>query len=181
MINPKNFKDVFRFAKIYSKSKTAISVNEPWGVFATQALEGIKRDLKIIISNKYDSFKFDISNSQGRPSMPRVSWVAITGSRTKVSLAPSYTICFGRNGDGIVHGLMLPAALNFTCLKPLERTKFSNFIDIDGPNSELKYNNRFINPKEIPSTDFDESMIIDHLSDSLENLNCLEFTKDSND
>ncbi len=181
MINPKNFNDVFRFSKIYSRSKTAISVNEPWGVFATQALEGIKRDLKSIVLNKYDSFKFNISNSQGRPSMPRVSWVAITGNRTRVSLAPSYTICFGKNGDGIVHGLMLPATLNFTPLKPLERTALTKFIDIDGPNAESKYNNRFINPKEIPSTDFDEFMIIDHLSNSLENLNSLEYPKDSND
>jgi hypothetical protein len=181
MINLQNFKDVFRFSKMYNKSKAAINVNQPWGVFATQALEGIKRDLNILILNKYDSNKFDITNSQGRPSMPRVSWVAITEKRTKVSLSPSYTICFGRNGDGIVHGLMLPASANFTLLKPFERTKFAKFIDIDGPNSDLKYNNRFINPKEIYSTDFDESMIIDHLSESLKYFNFIDFKKDSND
>ncbi len=173
----KNFEAVFRFTKIYEKSKSAINKHEPWGVFATQALEGIQRDLTAFISSNYGQFIYDVSNSQGAPSMPRIPWVAITASRTRVSMAPSYAICFGRKGDGFVHGLMLPATINFTQLTPQIRTENVNYINIDGTKRELKYNNRFINPIEVLPTEINDQKIFNHIQKSLEILNSIELKK----
>lgn len=167
MINVRNFTDIFRFTKIYEKSKSSINKHDPWGVFATQALEGIRRDLSLYIANEYEAYKFDVTCSQGGPSMPRVPWVAVTASRTRVSTALSYTICFGRQGNGVVHGLMLPALYNLKNLEPIIRTTQDKYIDIDGTKADLKYNNRYVNPEELLASEIDEYKIIKHMKECL--------------
>jgi len=174
MINIKNFTDVVRFTKIYEGTKSSIGKSQPWGVFAHQALDGISRDLKALIAKKYELNTYDVSHCQGGPSMPRVPWVSITLSRTTVSKAPSYSICFGRKGEGFVHGLMLPAAFNFHDLSPVTRTTQEKYIDIDGTKTELFYNNRYINPKEVYIKDFDEKIFLKHLTESLTILSKVE-------
>jgi hypothetical protein len=178
MINYKNFTDVVRFTKIYEGTKTSISKSHPWGVFAHQALDGISKDLQIFIKNKYEINTYDVSHCQGGPSMPRVPWVSITLSRTTVSKAPSYSICFGRKGEGFVHGLMLPATFNFHELTPVIRTLKPTYIDIDGAKNELFYNNRYINPQEVYIKDFNEKIFLKHLVDSLVLLKKAELKKD---
>ena len=99
--------------------------------------------------------------------MPRITWVSITLPRTKVSYSPSYTICFGRAGIGIVHGIMLPANVNWPHLNPILRENNKKFININGTKKELHYNNRYINPEEIYADAFDMDQLKSHLTKSL--------------
>lgn len=176
-IYQKNFTEMFRFAKFYEKSKASINKQDPRGVFAIQALEGINRDLVYYIKKNFEPFIYDVSHSQGGPSLPRVTWVSVTPRRTRVSYSPSYTICFGRKGDGFVHGLMLPAAFNLHDVKPVIRTKMKEYIDIDGTKVELKYNDRYINPVDVHSDLFDEKKLIEHMETSLNLLDKLVGSK----
>jgi hypothetical protein len=162
-----NFSKLLRFAKSYEKSKAAISKQDIRGVYAIQSLENIKNDLKLFINNNFEENKYDVTNSQGAPSLPRVSWVAVTLRRTRVSNCPSYAICFGRKGDGIVHGLMVPAAYSIDGLITVDRTSQELYIDINGTKQVLHYNNKFINPKELYEKEITAEKIINHLKKSL--------------
>jgi hypothetical protein len=96
----KKITDVFRFARIYEKIKSAINRYDPWVMFTTQALECIQRDLTAFISKEFGQIKFDVSNCHEGPSMSIATRVAVTASRNRVSVAPNYTICLGRKRGG---------------------------------------------------------------------------------
>ena len=162
-----NFTNLLKFAKKYENSKSSISKQDIRGVYAIQSLENIKNELKLIINNNYSENTYDVTNSQGAPSLPRISWVAVTLRRMRVSNSPGYTICFGRKGDGIVHGLMLPASYKIETLEPVIRTEKLNYIDINGTKHGLQYNNKFINPEDLFESDITSEKIIKHLFESL--------------
>jgi hypothetical protein len=166
-MNLKNFSDLFRFSKIYEKTTKSINKNEPWGVFAHQALDNLSSDLKKFLAQNSLSNDFTTSHCQGAPSMPRITWVSINNPRTKVSYSPSYTICFGRGGEGIVHGIMLPANVNWPNLTPIIRDNKDKFININGTKKELYYNNRYLNPQEIYAEDFNLKILTEHIISSL--------------
>ena len=166
-MNEKNFINLFRFSKIYEKSTKSISKSDPWGVFAHQALDGLASDLSKILVNGSLNDKFSTCHSQGGPSMPRITWVSVVLQRTRVSHTPSYTICFGRGGLGLVSGLMLPSVINWPNLSPVIRGNIENKIDIDGNKPDNKYNNRYINPQEMYASSFNADDLVLHLHESL--------------
>ena len=167
VMNVENFSKLLKFSKKYENTKSSISRQDIRGVYAIQSLENIKNDIKTIINNNFAENMYDVSNSQGSPSLPRISWVAVTLRRMRVSNSPSYTICFGRKGDGIVHGLMLPAANKFESLEPIIRTNKPKYIDINGTKPGLQYNNKYINPEELYEAEITPDRIIKHLFESI--------------
>lgn len=173
-MNEKNFTDLFRFSRIYEKSTKSINKSDPWGVFAHQALDNISTDILKTLRKYSLNEYFTTSHCQGAPSMPRVTWISIIIPRTRVSNEPSYTICFGRAGLGLVNGLMLPSKINWPNLTPIIRDNSEKFINIDGTKSELKYNNRYINPQEIYADDFNIEKLLPHMIESLTILRSLK-------
>jgi hypothetical protein len=166
-MNEKNFTDLFRFSRIYEKSTKSINKSDPWGVFAHQALDNLSSDLLKFLAKQSLNEYFTTSHCQGAPSMPRITWISVIVPRTRVSHEPSYTICFGRAGLGLVNGLMLPSKINWPNLSPIIRDKCENFINIDGTKSDLKYNNRYINPQEIYADNFNIEKLLSHMIESL--------------
>ena len=175
-IDESKFSSLFKFAKFYDGMKESLSVQHPRGVMASIAIDAIRMDLQRFINANYDPNDFSVSNSIGRPSMPRVPWVSISLRRMRVSSSPSYSICFGRKGDGFVHGLMISASINNSNLTPVLRSVNDGIVDVDG--GKLKYNDKFINPEEVKSSDLDEQKIITHMIKSLELLQSIWNAKD---
>ena len=54
------------------------------------------------------------------------------------------------------------------------RKKTEHFINIDGTKSDLKYNNRYINPQEIYADNFNIEKLLSHLIESLTILRSLK-------
>lgn len=168
MLHKELFNPIFSFSKFYNNTKSSVGIHQPRGAMVIIAIEKLENEIKKIIKNDYPPFTFHVSHCIGRPSLSRVLWISVTLNRTRVSSSPSYSICFGRKGDGFVHGVMLSALGNHTTLIPTYRTTLEKFIDVDGNTDPLRYNNKFINPQDVYSDLYNEETAIIHLHNSLD-------------
>lgn len=158
-----------RMANRYSKSTTAFRSSSGEGVFVVLLLEQLSSEL----SRETNLRKFSniqITFSKGQSNIPKVFWVgAVPNSRT-VSTSISVTICFGRKGEGIVVGLMVPKAGIFHELSTVTRTTGLMAVDVDGDKEGTRYNDCFINPKEWLANAIDVEKITAHFNHSLQML-----------
>jgi len=109
---------------------------------------------------------FQISIAKGNGAYPKVPWIGITIKGRTVSNSLSVSSCFSGSGEGMVSGLMAPSKLTVNKVL-VKRTLSENFINVDGPNQNSKYNNRFVNPKEFMVYSFDKNIFLDHIGESL--------------
>ena len=151
----------------YSKSKVAYSSSNGQGVNVVMTLErladGLRKSLGL---NKKTTFSVLVSKGQG--NVPKIFWVSILPAGRGPSKAASVSICFGKNGEGIVAGLMVPKVGGLHMLVQKERVKTEILVDVDGDKEGTKYNNCFINPKEWLVDNLDGAEIQTHLLSSIE-------------
>ncbi|MEW7985373.1 MAG: hypothetical protein AB2797_02695 [Candidatus Thiodiazotropha sp.] len=106
--------------------------------------------------------------SKGQSTLPRVLWVAFLPRGHRVSTHASIAVCFGRRGEGVVLGLMEPAEMSLRLAPLIKRTENGTpRVDVDGPNRSTRYNNRFINPKEMLVEEIDEVAFFQHIKYSV--------------
>lgn len=161
-----------RMSDRYSKSKTAFRSSMGEGVLIVQYLEQLANALsKATNLSQYGNLQ--ITYSKGQSNIPRVFWVGVVPNSRTVSTSVSVTICFGRNGEGIIGGLMIPRAGIYHDLKPIIRSSSKITINVDGDKAVTQYNDCFINPKEWITSEIEADSIISHLKGSLEMLSSI--------
>jgi hypothetical protein len=162
-----------RFAYRYNKSKTAFKSSSGEGAFVVQLLDEFARHL--ISQTKIKQYSnLQITISKGQSNLPKIFWVGIVPSSRTVSTSVSVTICFGRNGEGVVAGLMLPSAGTLHNLETVKRVPTSISVNVDGDKAGSQYNQLFINPKEFLVAEIKVEELIEHLNQSMQTL--LEIT-----
>jgi hypothetical protein len=119
----------------------------------------------------------DFYYSKGAIFYPKVPWISIITSGNLPKKNLSTTICFARNGEGLVCGVLLPS------MRPLDygtinRTTSSKFIDVNGTNTPTKYNNNFVNPVDIYFSEFSEEKLKGHIVQSIALINFLESSQE---
>ena len=166
----KKIKSLCSLSRRYSLSKKAFTPSNGEGVFIIQYLEDLA---KILMQRKsVASDNLEILISKGRGNIPKVFWISVVPRGFSPSDSLSVTICFGRNGDGIVAGLMVPKLGGFHNLKTVLRSGDS-IINIDGDKDAVKYNDCYINPIEIRIDDFSEDILLNHIDHSVSMLNAM--------
>jgi len=131
----------------YNNSKIAYNSSNGPGLNVVMSLESLAGEIRQKILPKNNS-KFTVEISKGQGKVPKIFWVSILPNGRGPSNAASVTICFGKSGEGIVAGLMVPKAggLHDLVVKNRELEKIQ--VNINGENESSKYNNCFVNPKE---------------------------------
>ncbi len=166
-------KKLCRFASRYNKSKTAFRSSSGEGAFVVQLLDEFASHLTSQTKLKQHS-NLQITISKGQSNLPKIFWIGIVPSSRTVSTSVSVTICFGRNGEGVVAGLMLPSAGTLHNLETVKRVQTSILVDVDGDKAGSQYNQLFINPKEFLLDEIKIEELIEHLNQSMQIL--LEIT-----
>lgn len=115
----------------------------------------------------------DFFYSKGAIFYPKVPWLSITAKGNLPKKNLSTTICFARNGEGIVCGVLLPS-MRVLDFETVQRTNRAKFINVNGTNTPTKYNNNFINPIDIYFSNFSESLLLSHITESIELMKKLE-------
>lgn len=164
----KLFTSICSFSKSYNSSNATVRSSQPAGRRAIQELRKFSNSIIEAIRNDINT---DLSSyvSKGQSTLPRVLWVAFVPRGHRVSTHASIAICFGRRGEGVVLGLMEPAEMSLRLAPLVKRTdKGTPKVDVDGPNPSTRYNNRFINPKEMLVEEFDEGAFLQHIKDSVD-------------
>jgi len=138
----------------------------PRGIHIKNQLQLVNEYVRSKLESKFTN-GLDYHFSRGAILYPRVPWVAITNSGVRPKDDISVTICFARNGDGIVAGLLLPP-MKIHEYKTKNRSKLKKFINVNGTNTPTKYNDHFINPEEFHYTNFSDEKLMEHLKSSIE-------------
>ena len=158
-----------RFASRYNNSKTAFRSSSGEGAFVVQLLEEFAGYL--VSQTKIKQYSgLQITISKGQSNLPKIFWIGIVPSSRTVSTSVSVTICFGRNGEGVVAGLMLPSAGTLHNLETVKREPTDILVDVDGDKTGSQYNQLFINPKEFLLAEIKVEELIEHLNQSMQTL-----------
>lgn len=156
-----------RMAGRYSESQAPYRTSEGHGVLVVQLLEDLSDHISKQTKLKTQT-NLRITISKGQGNLPKVFWVGIVPTLRTVSTSISATICFGRSGEGVVAGLMLPRAGIFHALETVKRSGTSLSVDVDGDKIGTQYNDCFVNPKEWLVSNIRSEEIIDHLNQSMD-------------
>ncbi len=113
---------------------------------------------------------FHIRVGAGNGYVPRVPWIFVSKDPGPVSSNTGIAICFGRKGNGLVLGKMYPIGQGTgQTLRSKNRTD-KDFINVNGVSVTTRYNDRFVNPKEIHQKDIDYDKFFEYLLPRLETL-----------
>ena len=136
------------FCKRYD-SAPAILSNMPQAVVISRKLEILSIHIKEKICNKNVTSAY----SKGLGSFTKTPWISVIPVGKKVSNSISVTLCFTRDGKGIVIGLMNPMTIKN--ILPTKKTQMT--ID---HKDKYKYDNKYINYDEfkIDSIEFKKVM-----------------------
>ena len=149
--------------------KASQRVIKPSSFLGRSIIENLEKLKKIFIKEiDFDQSKYHIKISRGAGFFPKNPWIAILKKGKKVSENLSVCLCFSKNGNGCVIGLMYFAESNNKYFKTVKRKKLNeNFIDINGNNFRTFHNNKFINPIEMHIENLSELKIISHIKESI--------------
>ena len=156
---------VFQFCSQYNKLSNPIVCGTARVRIICEHLNHIRVEIFDVIQ-KESLPNLDSTISRGNGNFPRVPWVAFHMLGKKVSNSLSVTMCFSKDGRGVVIGLMSATGLR-TEIETIERTSQEHFLDVRG-SQNTSYNNKFINPKEFFSESLDIKDIISHITNSLD-------------
>lgn len=163
-----DFNTIFAFCFHYNSLKKAINASEDQSQTMKAAQKRILIYLQALLEYNGLAEYYELKNSSGMPSMPRVPWISVIRKNQKVYSHPSVTICFGRAGNGFVVGLMKSVSTNKFELETIERVSHKKFIDINSSKASTSYNNKFVNPTEFYKDEINlielEKKIIESLS-----------------
>jgi hypothetical protein len=158
------------FCARYEASQRAINAGTPDAIAVQDMLKRLARYLARVVP-VISERNLTISTSRANPSLPRVPWIAVLPAGRTVSSGLSVALCFGRQGDGLVAGLMKQTSMGATkSAECVVRERGEGFIDVDGSKLNTKYNDRFINPIDFPITDFNVDSLVAHITRSLDRL-----------
>lgn len=110
-----------------------------------------------------------MSYSRGLGRLPRVFWIGVVPTGRTAGNSLSATVCFAKDGSGLVAGIMT-SSLFPTRVSCVKRSTLPSFLDVDGPNRETKYNDRFLIPKDFLISDFSEEAFVAHFQNCLSQL-----------
>jgi hypothetical protein len=141
----------------------------------TQAIQHkeLLKQLKIRVEEKFVERGLSglfVKAGSGAGFVARVPWIFITRRPGPVSTNIGVAICFGREGNGLVLGLMYPVGQGSGQKIRPRRKNDSNFIDVDGDTQITRYNSRFIEPVEIHSSRLDSTIVFSAVFASLQTL-----------
>lgn len=156
-----------RLAGRYSKSQIPFRASAGEGVLVVQLLENLANQFSRQTKLKTLS-NFQVTISKGQGNLPKIFWVAIVPTSRTVSTSVSATVCFGRRGEGLVAGLMLPRAGVLHTLTTVMRSGSELNVDVDGEKAGTQYNDCFVNPKEWLVSNIRSEEIIEHLDTSID-------------
>jgi len=161
------FRNVCQACAEYPSLKGGLPTGDPRAKETVRQLNVIKSWLTEQF-NMFEGVPIEVEISRGAGAFPRVPWVCLLPPRQKVNDGIYVGICFGKQGNGAVVGCMQSA----TSPKELSRQYRSGdgetpAIDVDGMNTETRYNNVFSNPLEVFCETFDSSKIAQHIRNSL--------------
>lgn len=157
----------------YNREKVAYTPSSGQGAYAVKCMEKIAEELNS--SLHLSSFgKLSTFVSKGQGKVPKVLWIAILPNGRTVGNSASVTICFGRQGEGIVAGLMVSKGGGHLHLRATQRQPQDIKINVDGDKPGTKFGNSFVNPKEWLVEDLNDEQILEHLLVSLKLLLTIE-------
>jgi hypothetical protein len=157
--------DICNICKI-ANDETPFKSVSPRGIHIKNQLQLVNEYVRFQFDSKFTE-DLDFHFSRGAILYPRVPWVAITNSGIRPNDDLAVTICFARNGDGIVAGLLLPP-MKIHEYKTKKRSNLKKFINVNGTNTPTKYNDHFINPQDFDLSNFSEKKLLEHLKSSIE-------------
>lgn len=151
----------------YNSTKGAYTPSSGEGAFVVKTMEKLAEELQqCLVLSTFG--KLSVAVSKGQGNVPKVLWIAILPAGKTVGNSASVTICFGRQGEGLVAGLMVPKGGGHLLITPLKRKADEIRVNVDGDREGTRYSNCYINPKEWLVAELDESGIIEHLTKSVE-------------
>ena len=160
------FFEICKFPQMYQKSRTAIKTNEKEAKNITNNLLEFSHQIFDSIDNEVKEGVM-IRVSKGMTYMPYILWVAFLPDGCRVSRNMSVAICFGKNGEGVVAGVMEPKGMSQPIAPTKGRTNGKILVDVDGKKASNKYNNMFLNPKEFIRDEIDITELVSHVSESI--------------
>lgn len=163
----KHFQNVCDMCRLYNANKNPLPTNS---LQARETILSLKKIADLLSAEVItDNFlgRLEVTYSQGASIFPRVPWVAIVPTGKKVSNSPSIALCFGRKGNGGVAGLMVPATSSCGLAPIVRKGDPIDFIDLNSGKSTTNYNNKFVNPLEIPIESTDLETIKAHMKQSI--------------
>ena len=158
---------ILTFSKNYNSRKGAIRSSSPTGVKILRRLNSLAEKL---IDNLEPHYFTSINRqvSKGQSNIPKIVWMSFLPRGRTVSNFHSVTICFGKNGEGIVAGLMAGTFSASTLPGGVEKLDYDDpQVDICGGKAGLNYDKMYITPKEYLKDNIDISDLISHLDMSL--------------
>ena len=160
------FQGICRFCSQYSKAAKPMSPGDLPARIVINSLKGLATQVGAAVLGDARA-EYEVTFSKGAGKFPRVPWVAIVPVGSSVAKAPSVAICFGRNGEGAVVGLMEPA-IGERSGRTIARTKDGEIrVDVNGSGLTAQYNNKFINPQEFLTEKPQMKKLLSHLHESL--------------
>ena len=113
-------KKICSIAGRYNREKGAYTPSSGRGAYVVKNMEDIAKELTTILSlSNFGKLVTAVSKGQG--NVPKVLWIAILPAGRTVGNSASVTICFGRQGEGIVAGLMVSKSAGHLHLSPVLR------------------------------------------------------------
>jgi hypothetical protein len=164
---------ICRYAKEYNDMTKPIRSSSLEGVELISLLQRTSHSLNKAICD-YPNSKIETIVSKGHSNIPKILWLAIVERGAIVSMNISTVICFGKKGEGIVYGNMEPTRFGVGLYDTVIRTDKPLKIDVNGSKADNKYNDKFINPKEMAYDEFDIPQLILDIKDLV---NKLPYTK----
>jgi hypothetical protein len=150
---------ICRYAKEYNEMSTPIRSSSMEGVELIGLLQRTSQSLNKAVCD-FENSKIETIFCKGHSNIPKILWLAIVERGAIVSMNISTVICFGKNGEGIVYGNMEPTRFGVGIHDTVTRTDKPLKIDVDGSKAENKYNDKFINPKEMTYEELDISKLV---------------------
>ena len=151
----------------YNGAKGAYRASSGEGIYVVRAMDGVAQILTNRLSGSLKN-KLTVTISKGNGGLPKILWISILQPGRSPANSASVTMCFGRLGEGVIGGLMVPRGGGLFNLSPTKRSPGPILVDVDGEKSASRYNNCFINPKEWLVAEFDEADIFFHLTSSID-------------
>jgi hypothetical protein len=157
-----NIKKICLLAKKHKESGGAWSTGSIEARYILSGLTVTANRLSILMSGSVQKLPaWKISTGAGK--LPKVLWISFPIGGTSPGNSPSVSVCFGKNGDGIVAGLMTSRFNPSLRLTTKIRDCKEGTIDVDGSSAQTKFNNAFVNPIEYSVENLDSADLISHL------------------
>jgi len=155
---------------IQGKPKWAVRSSDAIGRKALLLLKEGARSFHENISEELRS-QFYPSYSTGKSNLPSSLWIALIPRHRQVHNSMMVAICYGCAGEGAVVGVMDSVTMPQLWLPLEKRDPTAIEVNLNGPQSKFKFNNKFHNPVEFIAPLKNPKGLFEHANHSLEILN----------